>query len=788
MAAARRWLRWGLVGLGILVLLPVLAVAVLVGRVWLGQPDLDGDRAVAGLAAETTISRDEMGVVHIRAESETDAFFALGYAHAQDRFFQMEMLRRLAAGRLAELVGPSVAKFDRRMRTLGFARLAKTDVAVLSPDARAVFEAYADGVNAWLETRSGVAADELALLLAPEPEPWRVEHSLAWHRLMSLRLTVNWESELKRLQLAEVLTPKQLADLWPDYPADAPISTPDVSPEALQAAAKYAALANKDDGSNGWVVSAALSKTGAPLLANDPHLGLTNPSVWHLARIEAPGLVLAGATAPGVPSVILGHNGHIAWGLTNATTDASDVFIETVDPADATRYLTPEGAKPFEVLPQRISVRFGDDIAFDARATRHGPVISDERDLAPEGAALALSHTGLMPQEGAAETLHRLNRARNMGDIRAAAGAVRSPQQNLFYAGPDGIALATVAALPVRRSGDGYMPAQGSAGKHDWAALAGSDAMPSTINPARGWAANANNRIAGDDYPLWLGREWGHPGRISRVEELLRDRGPFGPEDLAAMQMDDLSPVARDLLPTMLDLLDRDALSASQAALAERLARWDYRTPVDAAEPLIFFSWASAAVIRVFRDEMGEAFDGWHSLRAEPLGHVLKSRQVWCDQAETDAKETCGQTLANALADAEAWLTERYGDDPAAWRWGEAHEARFRHMAFGFIPGLNKLFDIRIPSPGAYETINRAAFRVSNANDPFAQAHGPTLRAVYDLANLDRSRFVIGPGQSGRLFSPNRSDMAELWRDGGHVTLAPLADPAHVLRLKPAAE
>lgn len=783
----RRVARWTLFGLIAVLALPVLAAALLAGRVWLGQPDLDGERAVPGLRAETTISRDENGVVHIDAANEADAFYALGFVHAQDRFFQMEVLRRIAAGRLAELIGPPGAGFDRRMRTLDVARLAESDVATLSPEALAIYEAYAAGVNAWLATRVGVAGDELALVLAPEPEPWRIADSLAWNRIMSLRLTGNWGSELMRLSLSDTLTPAQLADLWPDYPADGLLTLPDIAPAALAEAAGYAALADPNDGSNGWIVAGDRSKSGAPLLANDPHLGLTTPGVWHLARMQAPGFLLAGAAAPGVPAVILGHNGRIAWGLTNATTDASDVYIEPLDPTDPDRYLTPTGPAAFETRSETIRVRFGKDIRFEARRTRHGPVISDGRETAPEGAVLALAHTGLLPGEGSAETIYRVNRAGSWPEALAAAEFARSPQQNLLYAGPDGVGLATVAALPVRRQGDGYMPADGAGTDGDWAALAGSAAMPQAFAPARGWAANANNRLAGDDYPLWMGREWGHPGRIARIVELLEAGGPLDLDAMATMQTDTISPIARDLAPLMLATLDRDGLPPSAAAAAERLAEWDHDTGMDAAEPLIFFAWVRETVRHVFRDELGDRFPEWFGLRAEPLAHVLADRPQWCDDAGSPATESCGAALATALADAVAWLEARYGDDPASWRWGDAHRARFRHLAFGFVPGLNRLFDVRLPSPGGQETVNRASFRFSDAADPFAQRHGPTLRALYDLSDLDQARFATGPGQSGRLFSPNRSDLAEIWRDGGYVSLAPLADPAHVLRLRPTA-
>lgn len=785
----RRLARWTGLGLLAIVGLALIAVAVFVGRVWFGQPDLDGERIVDGLDAEATIARDALGVVHIDAKSEQDAYFALGFVHAQDRFFQMDALRRIVEGRLAELAGPPMAKFDARMRRLGLGRLARGDAAVLAPDVRAVYGAYAAGVNAWLATRKGVAADELALLLAGEPEPWRIEHSLGWNRLMGMRLVGNWASELMRLRLAETLTAEQIADLWPAYPAAADITFTEVSESALAAASALAGLVNKDDGSNGWVVAADKSDSGHALLANDPHLGLTTPGIWHLVSMRAPGFRLAGASTPGAPAVILGHNGHIAWGLTNATTDTSDLYIEKPDPTDPTRYLTPDGPKAFESRTEIIPVRFGDDVKIVIRETRHGPVISDSRaDAGEDTPVLALAHTGLMPEERSAETIFRVNRAKSWPEALAAAAFAKGPQQNLIYAGPDGVGMATVGLLPIRRKGDGFMPADGATGDGDWVGFADVSAMPQVFNPARGWVANANNRLAGPDYPLWLGGEWGHPGRVAEIVRGLGELQTYDLDAMAQIQQSHASPLARALLPLMLEAVDGEALDQDARALADRLRDWDGGTGIDAFEPTIFFAWLQAAMDQIFADELGEHYDGWRQIRAEPLEHVLRDRPIWCDDGATSGLETCGEALATALSAAGVWLEESYGSDPEDWRWGDAHKVRFRHMVFGFTPGLRQLFDIRLPAPGALETVNRAAFRVSSKHDPFGQVHGPGLRALYDLKDLEASRFVIGPGQSGRLFSRNRSSLAAPWRDGDYISLAPLTAAEHTLVLRPESE
>ena len=773
------------IALALIVLAPALIVGVLVARVWLGQPELDGERLTPGLQAVATIDRDALGIVHIKAESEGDAYFALGFVHAQDRFFQMDAMRRIAGGRLSEIMGNPGLAIDQRMRRLGLARLAAGDVAHLPPEVRAVYERYRDGVNTWLKTRKGVAADELTLLLAGEPEPWTIPDSLAWNRLMALRLVGNWGSELMRLRLGRVLTPDQLADLWPEDQAGLAVSVPAPPQSVLDAAAGLADLVNPEDGSNAWALDGRLSASGHALLANDPHLGLTTPGVWHLVRLEAPGLLLAGATAPGVPAMVLGHNGHVAWGLTNAATDTSDLYVETVDPSDRDAYLTPDGPRPFERRAETIRVRFGADRTLTVLTTRHGPIITPADD---DGPLLALAHTGFLEGERSAETLYRINRARTWTDVIVAARLTRGPQQNIFYAGPDGVGMAVGGLMPIRRSGDGYMPADGAGAAGDWVGFADVDTMPQTFQPAQGWVANANNQLAPSDYPIPLGREWGYPGRFAVIEQALQAMAAAGggadADAMQALQFDNASPIARDLLPLMLATLDEAPLRQADAPLAAALRAWDGATPMAAAEPLIFFAWMREAMRTIFADEMQEAFEDWNSLRAEPLARILTRRPVWCDDVATDSVETCATALAESLTRAHVWLRKNYGDDPQGWHWGDAHQARFRHMAFGFIPVLNRIFDIRLPAPGAQETVNRAAFRIADGADPFGQGHGPSFRAIFDLAVLEAARMIAGPGQSGRLFSPNRSSMAENWRDGRYSALAPLQTPAHRLTLR----
>ncbi|MFQ5467826.1 MAG: penicillin acylase family protein, partial [Kiloniellaceae bacterium] len=353
-------------------------------------PRLDGTLAVTGLDAPVEVLRDGDGIVTIRAESERDAAFALGYAHAQDRLWQMDFMRRTGAGRLSEVAGARTLRLDRFMRTLGLYRTAQANVEHLSPPVRALLDVYAAGVNAVIEDDDATLPIEFQIMRY-RPEPWRPADSLIWARLMSLQLSGNWSDELLRARTIRRLGPARAADLWPPYPADGPVALPDLA-GALDGLAleRFAsplpwALAPKE-ASNSWVVSGTLTATGAPILANDPHLTLDAPGVWYLARIETPERTFTGATAPGLPIPVLGQSGEIAWGFTTTESDTQDLFVERPAPDAPGLYATPDGPAPFETREEIIKVRGAAPEQWTVRATRHGPVISDAILAAPKGA------------------------------------------------------------------------------------------------------------------------------------------------------------------------------------------------------------------------------------------------------------------------------------------------------------------------------------------------------------------------------------------------------------------
>jgi penicillin amidase len=775
MARALRWLCGGLIGLVLLA-----SIGLAGGYIWLRQslPVVDGTIEVPGLAAPVAIVRDVHAVPHIEAGSFEDAIFAQGFVHAQDRLWQMDFRRRLGSGRLAEVLGPGALPTDRLIRTLGFAPAAQASLAQLRPGTVALLEAYAAGVNAYLATRTGPLPPEF-LILGYEPEPWTPVDSLVWMRVLALDLSGNWRDELLRARLAKHLSADQIADLWPDSVTSAPVTLVELA-QGLPADALAAALPPAPPpglGSNAWVLDGSRTASGAPLLANDPHLGLSAPGPWYLAHLKTPGRELIGATMPGLPGVVLGHNGTIAWGFTNTGPDTQDLFVERVDPDDPSQYLTPDGFAPFTIRDEVIEVDGAAPVTLRVRGTRHGPVLSD---LLPTAGAvlegdqvLALSWTALAPDDVSIEALLDLGAARDWPAFVAAARANGAPMQNVLYADTAGhIGFIAPGRVPIRGKGDGRWPVPGWTGEFDWQGTIPFAELPRRLDPPDGAFVNANNRIVTDDYPYLLTADWDPPHRARRIVEALGDDR----HDLASfarLQADQLSLLARDLLPLMLAAAPQsDAAAAAQA----RLGAWDRVMRPDAAEPLIFAAWYRELSRQIYADELGGLFRAYWGVRPQFMEYVLRRRPAWCDDVGTAAVETCAMQAGKALELALADLKRRYGDDPDAWRWGTAHPARMPHPLFEEVPVLGGLFGIEHPSGGDSVTVNVGHYRPADEADPFVSVHAASYRGLYDLGALEHSRFVASTGQSGNPLSAHYRDLSTLWANGETIAMTTRAE------------
>jgi penicillin amidase len=756
---------WGL-GAVLVVLLVVIGGGFLVLRTSL--PMTAGQITVAGLHGNVTIARDADGIPTITAQDDDDLAFGLGFAHAQDRLFQMELQRRYGAGRLAELFGAAAVPLDTQMRVLGLYRAADAAFAKLSPQVQHGIEAYSAGVNAYLANR-GLALPPEFELLRLKPEPWKPADTLVWGKLMDFQLGGNYRGELLRARMAQTVSADDMAFLYPDYPKDAPRTLAALLPlyRHLPFSQMYAALPEAMGphyASNNWVVDGAHTTSGKPLLANDPHLGFATPGFWYLARLKTPQHDIEGATAAGVPLVIIGHNEKIAWGFTTTTADIEDLFIEKLDPNDPSRYMVADGNLLFRTRIETINVRGGQPVTITVRATRHGPVVTDM--LPPgtidSGYVMALQTTFLDDDDTSAEALWDIDRATDWASFKEGLKRLVGPPQNIVYADSGGtIGFIAAGRIPIRKTGDGWLPAPGWSGDYDWTGFIPFDQLPQGTNPASGHFVSANNKIVPDSYPYFISRDWDLPDRAQRIETLLAATPRQSADASAAIQGDTLSLEAQRLVPLMTKIVPSSDLAREAV---ERLQNWDFHMDADKVEPLLFAAWLRAFARSVFYARLGDVAADYWDLKPQVIANILTQRPDWCTDPKQPNGQTCEMRLAQALDTALDELRRDYGPETAQWQWGRAHIAYFPNAVYERVPLLRDWLRVMIPTPGGYDTVNRGPSLIRDDVHPYEQRFGAGLRTITDLAAPEDARMMIAPGQSGNPLSPHYADLLAHWR------------------------
>ncbi|MBT3557027.1 MAG: penicillin acylase family protein [Rhodospirillales bacterium] len=740
---------------------------------------------MGGLQATVSIYRDELAIPYIQADNAADSYAALGFVHAQDRLWQMETMRRFIKGRLAEILGLPLVSSDRFMRLLGFSHLVKRQFKGLAPDTREALRAYAQGVNSWISSYQQALPPEFAIL-SLKPEPWLPEDSLLWGRLMALRLSGNWHDELLRTRMLESLSDQQILSFWYPDQATSDQASVDMGRDhqrltlATEVLEEILALtpplpSTPRGASNAWVVTGEHTESSRPILANDPHLGLNLPSMWYLAHMETPAYALTGATVPGVPFMVLGHNGRIAWGLTSTQSDQQDLFIERVS-NDGQTYQAPDGNfVPFTLRQEAISVYGQADEVLTIRETGHGPVISDlaggAASVTGDGTVLSLSATFLAPEDSTPDAMMGVNGAPDWSSFLEAVEKFQSPQVNMVYADTGGtIGFISPGKVPVRNDGRGRFPVPGWNTRYAWSGFIPFDDLPRSVNPLEGRIVSANNRIVSDDYPYFISDDWAPPYRAKRIFQLLNAFAPLSVSDMEDIQLDNVSEMARELLPYMTALAPRNPNAAEAIS---RLARWDGAMSRESVEPLIFYAWLRELNRAIYKDELGDLFPLAFGLRPKFIATVLRDEQHWCDDTTTTQDtETCEQVLEGALIRALSQLGTMGADGKPVRRWGEVHEAVFRHPFFSKLPVISEYWgERRVAVDGGNYTVNRAATRPANEDAPYEDIHGGGFRAIYDLADLSQSRFILSTGQSGNPLSAHYDDLLNKWADGEYVMI-----------------
>ncbi|MCK0167462.1 penicillin acylase family protein [Jannaschia sp. S6380] len=797
----QRLFRWTFrIVAGVLVLAGVSLAVVF----WLASrslPDYDATEAVAGLSAPVEIVRNTHNVPHIFGESDADVFFGLGYAHAQDRLWQMMLLRRTAQGKLSEMFGLRTLKTDELLRRLGLYRAAVASAKVQDPETTAMLEAYAAGVNARIEVinreASGRGAPEF-FLFRPEIAPWRPADSIAVVKLMALQLSGHVGFEVLRARASLVLPEERLRDLHPEVPGDGTVALagdlfPTLRPGAMPVRHAGTAMlwpvphSDLAGASNAFAVAPDRSAAGGGLLANDPHMGLQAPTFWYLARLELETGGAIGGTIPGIPFVLVGRTARLGWGLTSSYLDDQDVMIERLNPDDPTEYKTPDGWAPFETTRTIVTIKDADPVTLTLRRTENGPVLTgsqfDLGTVTPRGHVAALSWTALSPEDSSMRTGLELMRAADVEEGLAAARHFVAPAQNLMLTDGERIAMTVMGRQPDRdpkHQSKGRIPAPGWIEANRWRGLIPAEDNPVWSDPEGGLLGNTNNKTTDAAFPDHLSFVWGDTQRVQRMERLMQARNVHTRESLIEAQLDAVSITARALLP----LVGRDLWFTGEAAPAgtperrrqvalELLAAWNGEMSEHLPEPLIYAAWMRALQQRLIQDDLGplaEEYPRMEPLFIERVFRDIGGASAWCDIIRSTVQESCSDVARLALDDALQFLEERYGPRVETWRWGDAHEARHDHPVLGEIPGLGLVVNIRQSTSGGDHTLQRG--RTGGLPpEPFLNVHAATYRGVYDFADPESSVFITSTGQSGHPLSRHYDDLGELWRRGEYVPM-----------------
>jgi penicillin amidase len=768
-----------------LFVLIVLLLTVVGSGVWLcwrtraSLPVLDGAISVRGLLAPVEVLRDARGVPHIRAQSIADALFAQGYVTAQDRLWQMDLSRRKAEGELSEVFGDRTLRLDIESRTLGFPQVARRALDDLSPDDHQYLESYTRGVNAFIESHRDRLPLEF-LMIRYQPQPWHEVDSVAVALNLAMDLNQSWETDLMRERIAAKLGKDLFSDAFPDH-SDLDVPVADVQPRASAGARTRSAelLTNAFDsgdgrwsiadsrlfqseivnhqpsmagvGSNNWVVNGSHTKSGKPLLANDPHITHSIPSVWYMIHLKAPGLNVTGVSLPGLPFALLGHNEHIAWGMTNTGPDVQDLYIESFNFRDPKKYLHNGQWVDAEARDETIKVRGQRDYHFTVMVTRHGPVISHDggRDLALQWTLLS-PHAVRLP-------FRRINQASNWMEFTAALRDFNVPMQNSVYADAEGnIGYYAAGLVPIRKQGNGAVPVPGSTDDYDWTGFVPFEDLPHSFNPSGGMIATANGRIVPDNYPYFITAKWEAPFRTARIFQLLREGGRLTPSEMLRIQSDILSREDMWLAKQLLAAAEKQPPSSPDAQFALGVLHgWDGEAHADSTATLVLEVTRRALLARILQSKLGDDLSGYRwPMSTIFLQNVLAQNLTrWLPPGDTDFNMTLMKSLDEGIRKIPSLV---HSQNHAAWKWGDTIPLTFRHPLSGGLPFLGRWLDVGpYPQAGTGTTVKQTS--------PYL---GPSMCMVVDFSDLDQSLQNITLGESGQFSSPYYRDQFSAWYEG----------------------
>jgi penicillin amidase len=807
--------RHPLISRAIVFLVVPLLIAVSCGYLHLRRslPGLAESQVKAHVLQNVDIDRDSSGVVYIHAKTDHDAFFALGYAHAQDRLWQLELERRIAQGRLSEILGKNALDQDVWMRTLGLYASAEQSWNKLSPDAQASLVAYADGINAWIKKNPVLPPEFMALGI--RPEPWRPLDSLAWSKVFALNLAGNMWNEISNLTASRYLSKEQAVDLL-GYDTGAANSSTQLKAQHL---ADFLALKNTLEsqlqlggrfvGSNAWVVAGKYMKNGKAALANDPHLGLQIPSLWYVAHLKGDKLDVQGMTLVGLPVVVFGENRNIAWGGTSMMADVQDLYVEQTDPQKPNQYLHNGTWTTFQTRVENIAVKADfpsflrpqpDPVRIQVRETVDGPVISDAIGAFEQ--PVALKWTALDADDASYESFFRIDYAGDWGQFKEAFRGYVAPAMNILYTdNANNIGSLGIGRIPIRASGQARMPVPGWNSDYAWTGYIPFDAMPQRFNPPNGYIVSANNKPVDDSYPYFISNDWAPPARAQRIDQLIQAKISKGDgmtlDDFEHMQADTVDLSVKRLLAYLKTVPLKDD---KQKEARDELASWSGDMSRDSKGAAVFFIWARHLREDLFTARLEKLWNKqWEFRQLEALvtnttydqiyAALTDSQQTWCAKSGAEADRTpCTQALTDSLNETIAELSKLRGSNPKEWRWGDVHYTLYAHTPFSKVSSVAPLFERKIASGGSPNTIDvgSAAYK---EGDGYEQTFGAGFRQIMqgESDGTMQDVFMNSTGQSGNVLSRHYADMVKPFRDAAYFKMdgKQLADGSNRLTLIP---
>ncbi|WP_298566716.1 penicillin acylase family protein [uncultured Aliiroseovarius sp.] len=773
-------------------------------------PDYSATRQTAGISAPVEIVRNNANIPHIFAQNDNDVFFGLGYAHAQDRLWQMMMMRRTVQGRLSEIFGSRTLHVDELMRRLDLYALAKGAVEFQDVEALDALKAYSSGVNAYLSRVNNEALGRGApefFLFSNDISPWQPADSIAILKLMGVQLSGHLEEEVMRARVSLALPEDRVRDILPDIPGTGVAALPDYAALYQTSAQKFAAQTTAPNdrpflwpapdrgqagASNAWAAAANRSAAGGTLLANDPHLGFSAPSIWYLARLELSTGGVIGGTIPGMPAMMLGRSDDFGWGITASYLDDQDLHVEQLNPDNPNELKTPDGFKALARRGSIVQIKDEAPVTFDLMWSENGPVLPGHLfnlgGITPPGHVMSLSWTLLTKRDRSMSAAIKLMRAKTVMQGIAASADYVAPSLTLTMADRDNIAMKVIGAMPKRdpqHQTRGRIPSPGWIATNRWKGINSFAANPEFVQPSGGIVGNTNNKLVDRPFPNHMSYNWGDSQRVQRWTRLMQAREVHTRDSFIEAQLDTVSVTARTLLP----LVGADLWFTGEAApegtpererqrALELLANWNGEMNEHMPEPLIYSAWLRALQKRLIRDELGPL--------AEKIAHVepifiervfrdIEGAGVWCDVIQSAPKETCTDISRAALDDALLWLSEHARGAQESLRWGDHHEANHKHPVLGDVPFLKWFVNIRQSTSGGDNTLQRGR-TAGTGSQPFRNVHGAGFRGVYDFSDPNSSLFVIATGQSGHPLSRHYDDLGELWRRGEYTPMS--LDPA----------